>query len=396
MIFDVAEELMKKTIGREILIGFEYVIGGFFIFYIIQFFGYTFNKYRKKEPYKMQIAWALFFFGQFFMSLMNVFADFYYIDIIERMPRVYLNNVANAFGLLGLVAISFQIEKILRDHYINSIIITLIAACAIIFDLPPNFLTIFQICAYASTLGMIYAAVHSRVEDVKHLRQMLNIFIVGFVMLFLGNFLKSDIFLQYILDLLFIIRIIGDFLVIFSIFVLRHSFREFPSIMDLNWQHYLLDIHILSTNGVEIYNKSFVKRTETMKIDPDLAAAALTGVGQIMKEITGSKKSLNLIDQGDIQVMLEKSDKCIISLVVTEPLRIYEFKLDNLMANIIEIYGPELSNWSGDLTVFKDLDILIDKNFNLEGFSSRKVEKVEKIKKGKIAKIAKILYKKAD
>jgi hypothetical protein len=375
--------LMEKTVEREFLIGLEFVICGFFTFYIIQFFYGAVQRRKKGESQDMIISWSFFFLGQSLLTALKIFADFYQTAIPSIIDRTYLNNVANVFGLLGLVSLSIEVEKLINTGFINSLIIVFISTCAVLFYyFPSDYLAIFIFIAYFSTLGLLFALVHSRIEDNKYLDQMLNIFILGFILMFTGNLFKSDTVLQLlsnsfttlfgsIYSVLYF-RLFGDLVVIFSIFIMQYSFQEFPSLMELNWIQYLGEIHVLSANGIELYSKTFSRRTDSIPIDPDLMGAAMSGITDIIKEVTGSNKSLNLIDQGDFKIIFEKSQYAIIFLIAKKPLDIYRIKLQNLMKDIIDVYGSFIRNWIGDIAMFSGISDLVAKHFNVQGWAAKK------------------------
>jgi hypothetical protein len=351
----------------------------------MKFFVDALRRKKKGEPVGFPLSWAFFFMGQFLSDAIKMYADFYQNYIPELISRAYLNNVANAFGLLGLVLISIQIERILKSGYINTIIVSLISLCAIFFyNFPSNYLTLFIFVAFFSTLGIIYAAVQSRVHHHPHLNDMLIVFIVGFIMNFTGNLLKTDFILNLFsepFDLLFgnannilYIRLLaGDAIVIGSIFVMQFSFQEFPSIMELTWSNYLMEIHIVSYNGIELFNKRFYEEKKLKSgTHPDLMAAAFSGIQDIIKEITGSEENVDLIDQGNYKMIFEKSEFSIVILIVSEYLDIYRYKLEKLSQDVEKKYGKYIQKWSGDMSIFEDADELIMNYFNIEELVPRK------------------------
>ncbi|TFG19735.1 MAG: hypothetical protein EU530_05345 [Promethearchaeota archaeon] len=388
---DIDDILMQPRILRELLIGFESIIGAFYIFYCMKFIVDAIRRKKKGEPIGFPLAWAFFFFGQFLFDALKMFADFYQDLIPEIIDRAYLNNVASALGLLGLVLISIQIETILKSGFINTIIIGLISLCAIFFyNFPSNYLTLFIFVAFFSTLGIIYAAIKTRVEHHPYLNDILIVFVVGFILSFTGNLLKTDFILNLFSepfglifgdsnDILFIRLLAGDAIVIGSIFVIQFSFYEFPSIMELTWTNYLFELHIVSYNGIELYNKRFYEeRGLKTGTHPDLMAAAFSGIQDIIKEITGSEENVDLIDQGNYKMIFEKSEYSIVILIVSEYLDIYRYKLQKLCPEIEEKYGKHIKKWTGDMSIFEDANELIEHYFNIEELIPKKKPKNNK------------------
>jgi len=380
---DIDDILMQKRVLRELLIGFESIIGAFYLFYSMRFFVEAIQRKKKNESMEMNLAWGFFFLGQFLFDAIKMYADFYQDFIPEVIERAYLNNIANAMGLLGLIYISIQIERILKSGFINTSIIGVISLCAVFFyRFPSSYLTLFIFVAFFSTLGIIYAAVKSRVEHHPRLNQMLIIFVIGFILSFSGNLLKTDFILNLFSepfnllfgnsnDILYIRLLAGDGIVIGSIFVMQFSFQEFPSIMELNWSNYILELHIASYNGIELYNQRFYDRSLKSTTHPDLMAAAFSGIQDIIKEITGSEENIDLIDQGNYKMIFEKSQYVIVILIVTENLEIYRYKLEKLTPEIEKKYGSYIKNWTGDMSLFQDANELVDNYFGIENMSSK-------------------------
>ena len=130
MFLEIADLFMENSFLREVLISLEMIAAAFFFFYMLQFFNGMLKRKKKDEPVDWMVSWASFFMGQLFLTLVLIFGD-YYQGIIpqEIIERFYIVNIAKVFGLLGLIAISIQIEKVLEgeSYYINSTIITIIS-----------------------------------------------------------------------------------------------------------------------------------------------------------------------------------------------------------------------------------------------------------------------------
>ena len=126
MLLEIADLFMEYSFLREILLSLEMIAAAFFFFYMLQFFKGVLNRRKKAEPVDWMVSWTFFFMGQLFLTLILIFGD-YYQGIIppEIIERFYIVNIAKVFGLLGLIAISIQIEKVLEgeSYYINSTII---------------------------------------------------------------------------------------------------------------------------------------------------------------------------------------------------------------------------------------------------------------------------------
>ncbi len=268
MFLEIADLFMEYSFLREVLISLEMIAAAFFFFYMLQFFTGILKRKKKEEPMDWMFSWTVFFLGQLLLTLILIFGDYYQGLIPEEIiERFYITNIAKVFGLLGLVAISIQIEKVLEGEsfYINS------------------------------TVVMIYAAINSRVGKHRRLHRNLNVFLTGYIIMFIGNLFKSDLIISLFTGIdefnALIIRLIGDISVISSIFILNYSFESFPTIMELNWKQYLLELHILSANGIEIHCNNFdtIKR----EIHHNLVGMAVNETSDLLSHVTGSQAAPN-------------------------------------------------------------------------------------------------------
>jgi hypothetical protein len=328
-------------------------------------------KFRKikEDPIDWQLAWLIFFILQSVFSSITIFGDYYQgVFHPDYIDRLYINKFGQAIGLLGLVALLIPIEKILDSKFINSAVLSIISLCVIIFyNFPSNYLTIFVFVANSATLIMIFTVVSSRLRDYPNLSNILRIFVSGYILLSFGNLLKSDLIIGLFYTIpgmnILIVRLVADIIVIVSIFFLSNSFSSFPAILELNWRNHVLEIHVLSGKGIEIFHKSFSSDKVLREIEPDLVGMAMTGVSDIIREVTGSKKNLNLIDQTDFKILFEKDENFILFLVTKEPLKIYEYKLDNLLGDLNKNYGSLVPEWKGDTKQFSGVEDIIDNHF---------------------------------
>ena len=225
----ITDKYMEDTALREFLISFECIAVGFFIFYIVQIIQVIKIRKSKEDPIDWQVAWLLFFVFQSILSVITIFGD-YYQEIIhpDFINRLYINNVGQAIGLLGLVALLIPIEKILDSKFINSAVLSAISLCVVIFyNFPSSYLTIFVFVAYSATLIMIYTVVSSRLRDYPDLSNILKIFVSGYLLLSFGYLFKSDLIIGLFCMIpgvnILIIRMIADIIVIISIFFLSNS-----------------------------------------------------------------------------------------------------------------------------------------------------------------------------
>ena len=91
--------------------------------------------------------------------------------------------------------------------------------------------------------------------------------------------------------------------------------------------------------------------------------AALTN---FVREATGSKKALRTVDQEDKKVILYHGDYVTVALLSEKDLPIIHKRIKNFTEAFEEQYGTHLKGWTGEVTMFKDAEVILSKQFPLD------------------------------
>ena len=126
-----------------------------------------------------------------------------------------------------------------------------------------------------------------------------------------------------------------------------------------NWEKSLRNLFVLSKDGVNMYNYAFGVEIQ----NPELISGMISALMTFMKEATGSKQDLRIIDQEDKKVILGHGDHIKIALVCDKDLPIIHKRVIKFTEEFESHYGKRLLNWTGELTMFKDAEPIVMKYF---------------------------------
>lgn len=151
-----------------------------------------------------------------------------------------------------------------------------------------------------------------------------------------------------------LITIIVAAAIIFSFTYLRRVIRERNWIKSLN---YLLILN--KKSGTPMYNYSFGSRIK----DSALISGMITAISDFVKDTTGSKKQLRVIDQEDKKVILTHGEFSTIAILAEKDLQIIHNKSKDFLSEFEEKYAEKVESWDGETSVFKGVNKIVEKYF---------------------------------
>ncbi|MEX2684498.1 MAG: MFS transporter [Candidatus Sigynarchaeota archaeon] len=97
------------------------------------------------------------------------------------------------------------------------------------------------------------------------------------------------------------------------------------------WRDYLVRLHVIMNNGLSLVFKEFKKRRDESSGETleDLESGGLTGLQQMLQEISNSRKRIRVLDHGDIFLIFHYGRVSTAVLFVEKNLVIYREKLAN-------------------------------------------------------------------
>ncbi|MHA1231492.1 MAG: hypothetical protein ACTSRP_12320 [Candidatus Helarchaeota archaeon] len=122
----------------------------------------------------------------------------------------------------------------------------------------------------------------------------------------------------------------------------------------------LYDLYLIYKGGQTLFHKRF----GVVQIDQDLITAFLTAIDNFSKEVLPSSEPLKVIEKGDSKVLMAYSPDLVIALVCNtknvEEMDELRSILEDILAEIIRVYGEFLKTWRGNLRELDGIGAIIE------------------------------------
>ncbi|MFW9770092.1 MAG: hypothetical protein ACFFEM_14825, partial [Candidatus Thorarchaeota archaeon] len=112
--------------------------------------------------------------------------------------------------------------------------------------------------------------------------------------------------------------------------------------------------------GILVFHHKFKSAVE---LDENLTAAGITGVQEMVKEITQSKQGLHNLSVGDFDILFAQRDNFISMLLTKEPYRVLLEKVEDFAERFDMIYGEALENFGGEVSQFYSASSIVNNLF---------------------------------
>ena len=195
-------------------------------------------------------------------------------------------------------------------------------------------------------------------------RQLIILFSLAFYAIMIGNILTSETILIGLVNngynaVLF--GFIGRVIKILALFVMFIVIGQLPIFLEVNWRENLIELYIVHGTIISfpIYHQKFQENEQIAGQDPnqdlseDLVAGGMTGITAMLKEISQSKSDLQVIDHGDMKILLEHGQFLFVVLTMREEMHICREKMHLLCANIERLFATTLQNWDGNMSFWE-------------------------------------------
>ncbi|MFX1390671.1 MAG: hypothetical protein ACFE9Z_11455 [Promethearchaeota archaeon] len=129
-----------------------------------------------------------------------------------------------------------------------------------------------------------------------------------------------------------------------------------------NWEKSLKNLFVLTKDGLSLYEYSFGIEIQ----DPALISAMISALTSFVREATGSKKFLRTVDQEDKKVILYHGDQITTALLSGKDLPIIHNRVKRFTEAFEAKFGIILKKWTGEVSAFKEAEVLVNKNFPID------------------------------
>ena len=142
--------------------------------------------------------------------------------------------------------------------------------------------------------------------------------------------------------------------------LLAISLWTLPTLTEIGWEDKIYFLYVIMPGGILAYEYHFKKES---KVDSDLLSSGITGIVDIVKEMTGSLKRLKIIRQEKKNIYLEYGTKVTVAIIAEEELKILFEKLARFTREFEAIFADVLESWDGNTDIFKIADSLTKRIF---------------------------------
>lgn len=130
-----------------------------------------------------------------------------------------------------------------------------------------------------------------------------------------------------------------------------------------DWRKYLDRFFIITKSGIGIYNIDFSNPDDQNKHD-DLVSGGLSGIQQMLKEISHSDQEIQVLDHGDTTFLFNNGQYSNAILIVKKDLRVYREKLRDFHEHFELLNRTTLQRFYGDMKRIIGLGVLQKRYFN--------------------------------
>ncbi len=146
-----------------------------------------------------------------------------------------------------------------------------------------------------------------------------------------------------------IFKISGHAIFLTGLCVLAIALWSMPTLTEFGWQEKIHHLYVLMPGGLLAYEYSFKAEK---KVDSDLISGGLSGIVDLVKEMTGSVQRMKIIRQEKKNIYLEYGKKVTIAILAEEELKVLFEKIARFTREFEELFAGVLDNWKGDTKDF--------------------------------------------
>ncbi|MHA1784440.1 MAG: hypothetical protein ACTSVY_16780 [Candidatus Helarchaeota archaeon] len=303
------------------------------------------------------IFFLFYAFYKFFSMLYYNYGE----NLIYRtLDRIFLvvGVVIFIFILIKILFKQIFKTKIYRQIYIALIFGSMIPFVTLYFLFSNLEVLLLLLIFFFPLIGiLIYYTTKWIVSLGRNVNSYLKFSIIGIV-LFIGG--ASSVRIVEYLPMFLNFLIFFNSIEIAGLFCIIYGVLGLPKLSEFNWKMKLIDLYIIKTEGICLFEYSFKIDVE---IDKHLISGGITSMVNFIKEMTKSEKKLSTIKQGEKNIIVEYGNRVIVAILAEEDLEIMHLKAQQLIKEFEIFFKDILDSWNGELEFFKPAKVLIEKIF---------------------------------
>ena len=331
-------------------------------------FGILFMFRHKKEQYKFKysqdIGYIILFFALSLSSFFSVLGSYFshslvVIELYHFISHIFLNS-----GFLLFIIVKEKQRVYLFKKYFFSICLCIILLIFIFFSFLNNQLIIIESIIFLSLTYLFFLLFFIEfIKKTKIESQLLIKIIITFfpfLLILIGLFLTSD----YSMDLLQVqFRLIGSILQLVGILFFTFFFLKFPIFSEFDWKDNIEEIFLIYENGACIFYKSYIHKLDLL--NEHLITSAITSVNIMLKEILKSRSwEVSKIRKKGKLINIFPGDLITGVVFSKKESKTIELYMKQFVIKIEQVYKNILTNWDGDLKIFKPTKDIFEEIFS--------------------------------
>ena len=160
----------------------------------------------------------------------------------------------------------------------------------------------------------------------------------------------------------FIIRLIGDVVILGGMLLVAFFVNTLPSLDEIGWRDKVKYIMLTTQTGISIYSESFQERAPIQEV---LMSGGIWGIDVFLQNVL-KDADLKVIERGTDVILIEKGNYITAIMVVEQDLKLLRYLLFKLVIQFEFYYARVLMDWGGDTSLFNPTKNLISTIFEYE------------------------------
>ena len=348
---------MDLTLTRDIVM----ILHSAVVLYSLLFSATFLNQWVRSPLRKLtdvRLAWAVFMLGMVLNTFSFIMSDFYFTVDPEALLWTKTGYLAMMMALIGFF---LALERILPYQTKNLFTGSVILVALVTVFAPREWLTLLALTASLFAFGMLGLFFSFYVKNTTGtVRRSMRMIFIGVLIGFVGYLLRSDP-VYYIFGEEYFVA--GAAFLVTGLVILGIAILSSPTLDELDWDEQMLELYVIHSAGILMFHHKFKTAVD---IDENLTAAGITGVQELVMEITQSKAGLNNLSVGDFDILFAQKENFISMLLAKESYRVLLEKVEDFAERFEMVYGDALEDFSGEVGQFNTASTLVKSLFTPE------------------------------
>jgi MFS family permease len=136
-----------------------------------------------------------------------------------------------------------------------------------------------------------------------------------------------------------------------------------PSREELEWKNSIEHLLVLSRGGLPLHSQRLSKKEADSSRDEMLVGGAISGISELVREISQSETRMKVIQQEGYCILLEEGRDVIVAVLALNELNAIRTRMQDFLEEFVLFFGELVAEWQGDPKVFSPAKQLVAKHF---------------------------------